>query len=203
MYFGIDLDQPPSILVGMTAPYFFGYGSLVNRQTHSYPDAQPAKLRGWRRAWRHTVGRERPYLTAEPDPKTEIEGLIAHVPNADWAALDAREHGYDRVPVDHAVDHGAHQTVQIATYSVPRERHLTPAEKHPIYLSYLDVVVQGYLREFGERGAIAFFDTTDGWDTPIRDDRLSPVYPRHQKLTGDESVFVTDQLARIGSRFID
>ena len=38
-------------------PYFFGYGSLVNRATHDYVHAHPARISGWRRAWRHVEGR--------------------------------------------------------------------------------------------------------------------------------------------------
>ena len=30
-------------------PRFFGYGSLVNRDTHDYPNAVRATLSGWRR----------------------------------------------------------------------------------------------------------------------------------------------------------
>ena len=50
-------------------------------------------------------------------------------------------------------------------------------------LSYLDVVIQGFIHMHGERGAEEFFATTDGWDTPVKDDRAAPIYPRHQKLT--------------------
>jgi hypothetical protein len=49
---------------------------------------------------------------------------------------------------------------------------------HPVLLSYLDVVVQGYLQEFDEAGVAHFFDTTDGWDAPLLDDRTHPHYPR-------------------------
>ena len=38
-----------------------------------------------------------------------------------------------------------------------------PQPKTPILLSYLDVVVQGYLAEFGEAGVARFFASTDGW----------------------------------------
>ncbi len=40
-------------------PYFFGYGSLVNRLTHDHR-AEPAARRGWRRAWRRTSLRRWP-----------------------------------------------------------------------------------------------------------------------------------------------
>ena len=67
-------------------------------------------------------------------------------------------------------------------------------------LSYIDVVVQGYLREFGERGVRHFFETTDGWEAPVLDDRAAPIYPRHQRLSPDERALVDDQLREIGVR---
>jgi hypothetical protein len=72
----------------------------------------------------------------------------------------------------------------------------------PILMSYLDVVVQGYLREFGQAGAEDFFATTDGWDIPVLDDRAAPRYPRHQALTGDERALVDALLREVGGRVL-
>lgn len=176
-------------------PYFFGYGSLVNTATHDFPDPQPARLTGWRRAWRHTDLRPVAFLTAIQDADCTIDGMIAHVPNDDWEALDAREWAYDRVPVTSQVSHDRTEPTEIAVYSVPEGRHTEPSETFPILLSYLDVVVQGYLRTFGPEGASRFFDTTDGWGSPILNDRAEPRYPRHQVLSPDETAFVDARLA--------
>ena len=178
----------------MSAPYFFGYGSLVNRKTHTYEDAHPARLRGWRRVWRHTNLRPVAYLTAVPDTSAEIDGLIAHVPNNDWDALDYRERAYDREPVCHAVTHPKTDPINIAVYTVPHGKHGTPTEEHPVLLSYIDVVAQGYLQEFGEAGVAHFFDTTAGWSAPILNDRANPIYPRYQSLSADETGLVDDHL---------
>ena len=51
----------------MTA-WFFGYGSLVNRATHSYPQAQRARLHNWRRVWVRTAMREVVFLSIHPAP---------------------------------------------------------------------------------------------------------------------------------------
>lgn len=187
----------------MADPFFFGYGSLVNTATHDFPDAHPATLRGWRRAWRPTTLRQLAFLTVIPDPDCEIEGMIAHVPGDDWAALDQREAAYDRVPTTHAVTHDLRRDMEIAVYVVPLDRHKPVSPTHPVLLSYLDVVVQGYLRVFGEAGADRFFATTDGWDTPILDDRARPRYPRHQALSRAERAFVDDRLAQIGAQVQD
>ncbi|NDW45116.1 gamma-glutamylcyclotransferase family protein [Ruegeria sp. PrR005] len=183
----------------MPDPYFFGYGSLVNLTTHDFPDPRPARLKGWRRVWRHTDLRQVAFLTATPDPDCEIEGMIAHVPNDDWAALDAREWAYDRVPVTGAVSHDLTRPVDIAVYAVATEKQSLPSTRHPILLSYIDVVVQGYLRHFGEAGVERFFATTDGWEAPIINDRAAPRYPRHQVLKPSETALVDSHLAAVSA----
>lgn len=186
----------------MTNAYFFGYGSLVNLATHEFGDAHPARARGWRRAWRHTDLRPVAFLTVIRDHDCTIDGMIAHVPRDDWAALDAREHAYARVAASGDVDHGLKHRPDVAIYAIHDHMHGRPTTAHPVLLSYVDVVVQGYLRNFGADGAERLFDTTDGWDAPILDDRAAPVYPRHQRLTGPETAFVDAQLTRVGARLI-
>ncbi|WP_171208928.1 MULTISPECIES: gamma-glutamylcyclotransferase family protein [unclassified Ruegeria] len=186
----------------MADPYFFGYGSLVNLATHDFPDPRPASLKGWRRVWRHTDLRPVAFLTVERDPSTEIEGMVAHVPRNDWAALDAREWAYDRVPATQAVSHPLRHEVEIAVYAVPESRQNVPSDTHPLLLSYIDVVVQGYLRAFGPEGADRFFATTDGWDAPILNDRAEPRYPRHQQLKPDETDFVDQRLHQLSVRLL-
>lgn len=180
-------------------PYFFGYGSLVNRDTHSYPDAHRAALQGWRRAWVRSAAFDRVFLSVIPDPETTISGLIAAVPNNDWSALDMRESGYARLQSGDAVAHPLPRETMIAHYAVP-ENEKGPTTRNTIILSYLDVVVQGFLREFGAAGVSHFFDTTDGWDTPILNDRENPQYPRHQVLSAQETALVDQHLALLSAR---
>jgi hypothetical protein len=180
-------------------PYFFGYGSLVNRNTHVYHDAHPAELKGWRRAWVRSAAFDRVFLSVEPDPDTTISGLIAAVPDADWSALDARETGYARLTSGNAVTHQLSPAPQIAHYAVPAHEQGATSQ-NAIILSYLDVVVQGFLREFGTDGVSHFFDTTDGWDTLILNDRAAPQYPRHQTLTAAETALVDEHLLRLSAR---
>ena len=184
----------------MPAPYFFGYGSLVNTRTHDYRQARPARLRGWRRAWVHTDLRPVAFLSAVPCEHSAIDGLIAEVPGADWAALDEREFAYDRLPAQGAVDHDLPTQTDIAVYAVPAHSQQAASHRHPILLSYLDVVVQGFLREYGVDGVTRFFDTTHGWDTPLRNDRAEPLYPRHQPLTRQEKALVDDNLDRLAAQ---
>jgi len=181
----------------MSDPFFFGYGSLVNRATHDFPRAMPARVTGWARIWKRTKLRQVAFLTAVKAEGVEIDGLIAAVPNADWTALDEREHAYHRLPVTR-ITHGLGGLPDVQIYRTRPENDTDASTDYPILLSYLDTVVQGYLREFGEAGANAFFATTSGWDTHVLDDRAVPIYPRAQALTGPERDFVDDRLAALG-----
>jgi hypothetical protein len=183
----------------MTHPHFFGYGSLVNQNTHTYPNARHATLQDWRRAWVRTDARDVVFLTAVPALGHQIDGLIAAVPDADWAALDQRENGYERMSSNGKVTHTGDPVAQIAHYAVAA-KNMRADGQHVILLSYLDVVVQGYLREFGVDGVQAFFDTTEGWDTPILNDRSAPRYPRAQVLTTAETKLVDQHLFRLSAR---
>ncbi|MCX7567823.1 gamma-glutamylcyclotransferase [Sulfitobacter sp. F26169L] len=182
-------------------PCFFGYGSLVNRATHTYAEASRARLDGWRRKWVYTQERGLAFLSVIPDATTSIDGLIADVPNADWDALDAREYGYARIVSGPAVQHPRDPATQISHYAVPKDTWMQGSDSY-ILLSYLDVVVQGYLREYGAGGVTDFFATTDGWDTPILNDRAQPRYPRDQKLSAQETTLVDQHLALRSARIV-
>ncbi|WP_291729847.1 gamma-glutamylcyclotransferase family protein [Leisingera sp. F5] len=186
----------------MTAPYFFGYGSLVNTATHDYGGARPARLQGWRRAWVHTALREVAFLSAVPCADSGIDGLIAKVPGADWAALDEREFAYDRLPASDRVQHGLEGTPEISVYAVAPGKQNGVTERLPILLSYLDVVLQGYLQVFGEAGLHDFVATTDGWDAPVLDDRTAPRYPRHQPVSAAERKLFDELIDSTGARRI-
>jgi len=179
----------------MSDPAFFGYGSLVNLATHDYGDPRPAVLHGWRRIWRQTHLRKAAYLSVTPCPETTLHGVIARVPRANWVALDQREAAYQRHDVSLDIRH-AGPAAPTAVYQV-RPEHVADAADHPILLSYIDVVVQGYLHMHGREGVAHFFETTDGWDTPILNDRANPIYPRHQSLSAQERAIVDDHLATV------
>lgn len=176
-------------------PYFFGYGSLVNRRTHSYDKAHPAQVSGWRRAWRATALRDAAFLTVVPDSGTRIDGMIAEVPGGDWGLLDERERAYERHDAAGCIIHPLDTALDVRLYAIAPERHFAPTDTHPILLSYLDVVAQGYLAEYGPDGLQRFVETTDGWDAPILDDRAAPVYPRAQRLSAGDRALVDDLVA--------
>jgi hypothetical protein len=177
-------------------PFFFGYGSLVNRATHAYPMAAPARATGWARIWQATSIRQIAYLSVIEAPGVVIDGLIAAVPRGDWAGLDAREHAYARKPLGD-VAHAQPGAREIMIYQV-EPQHTAPMGRHPILLIYLDTVVQGFLREFGEAGVARFFETTQGWEAGIQNDRAAPLYPRAQVTTARERALVDAALHDLG-----
>ncbi|NIZ13625.1 gamma-glutamylcyclotransferase family protein [Phaeobacter sp. HF9A] len=183
-------------------PHFFGFGSLVNAATHIYSDTKPARLQGWRRTWVSTPARDLAFLSVTPAEGHAIDGLLAAVPNGDWAALDEREYAYTRVDVTPQVDHDMDPSPQISLYRVPVADQDAGTDPAPILMSYLDVVLRGYTQVFGEEGARAFVDTTDGWHTPILNDRATPRYPRHQAMSDMEHAFHDALIAHAGAQVL-
>ena len=112
------------------------------------------------------------------------------------------EWAYDRLPASDAVSHGLAHPADISVYAVPMDRRATGPEKHPILLSYLDVVVQGYLDVFGRTGVEAFFATTDGWDIEVLNDRKAPRYPRAQPLCDALQALTDQHMQSIGVRVV-
>ncbi|SEV91987.1 hypothetical protein SAMN04488515_0232 [Cognatiyoonia koreensis] len=173
-------------------PSFFGYGSLVNLATHNYPNVRKATLTGWRRVWCHANTRPVAFLSVHR-AMGAIDGIIADVPDADWTALDLREHAYLRQDVSDVLGGTT------AIYQANPAKISPPSAGHPILLSYLDVVVQGFRTQYGEDGVAAFFESTDGWG-PIRNDRSDPYYPRFQNVAAVDRALVDHHLAQLSAQ---
>ncbi len=169
--------------------HFFGYGSLVNTATHDYPDTKRAEVHGWQRHWVPSGQRQLSFLSVQPAKNITIQGLIAQVAPLSWDKLDEREEGYTRAPLTaHNIQNTNPEKIQMYRAD-PAGLAGDITGKH-ILLSYLDCVVQGFLKEFGEQGVTNFFDTTTGWHVKIRNDRQNPIYPRAQPLSASETALV-------------
>lgn len=179
----------------MTEKRVFGYGSLVNAKTHDYQNCAPVSLTGWRRLWRHTKLRSHAFLSVEPVEGSTIEGLVATVPAQDWEGLDERETNYFRSDLTPCAFQPTLNGDAIVMYQAETGHDVPEGHIHPIFQSYLDVVLQGYLEVFGEDGVHRFFNSTHGWDAPILNDRSFPFYPRAQSLSADELAFVDECVA--------
>ncbi|MEM7302253.1 MAG: gamma-glutamylcyclotransferase family protein [Pseudomonadota bacterium] len=184
---------------------YFGYGSLVNRDTlrTRYVSAHRARLSGWRRTWQprpDTPFGDISLLTVKPHAETTIEGLliIDHLENL--PALDEREMRYDRVQigqeqVDMATEvQSAMGSMPVYLYVAQPQMAETGAEGR-IIQSYLDAVMQGYLVEFGQVGLDGFLSSTDEFHRPMLEDRHAPTYPRAVTLSSLEQDLFDRMLA--------
>lgn len=169
--------------------YYFGYGSLVNRDTRPVGEfSEPATLKGWRRVWENRTAdlarsQQSTSLSIEKltDPSIgSIEGVIARMPASGLIQLDQREAGYDRLklPVDQFELTDRVETDFVYVYQSELSHRFLANEEHPILQSYIDCVLAGYLTQFGPAGMQAMVDSTKGWDRPVMDDRAAPHYPR-------------------------
>jgi len=180
----------------MSGTHVFGYGSLVNARTHGFGAVEPARLSGFRRVWQPSPLRRLAYLTVVPGDGAVL-GATAAVPPASWPELDERERAYRR----HALPGpaiGGREGVQV--YAVAAV--VPPHPGQPILLSYIDVVVQGFLEVHGVEGVRDFFASTAGWETPVLDDRAAPRYARAQSVSDAERAHTDEGLATVGAGIV-
>jgi hypothetical protein len=186
---------------------YFGYGSLVNRATHrtTNVDAAPARLAGWRRCWRprpDMPGFPAALLTIREEPGAFCDGLLVVDLAENLAAVDAREARYRRIAVPlESLETAAPVPPGCPVYVYVAETEVPPHPEPPrILQSYLDAVLQGFLQVHGEEGLRRFVQETEGFETPLHADRLSPAYPRAVALAEAEAALfdalLTGRLAR-------
>ncbi len=175
---------------------YFGYGSLVNRDTRPVDEnAHRARLTGWERHWAHRVADDRNHrnctsLSARPasEPATAIDGVVVLIEPSALPALDEREAGYFRQTIDRdAIQIDTDMAIDSIVLYQSHDKHFKPASaEHPILKSYVDCVMAGYSALFGEAGLSAFMQTTKGWHGDMLDDRHQPLYPRAVSLTAQQ-----------------
>jgi hypothetical protein len=199
-------DEPaPSHRNGEVVAYF-GYGSLVNRATHrtAILHAVPARLKGWRRIWRprpDMPGFPAALLSVRPEPTAFCDGLVVFDRAENLAAVDAREARYRRV----ALAPDSLETAEplpdgLPLYLYVAQTDIPPHRQPPMILrSYLDAVLQGFLAEHGEAGVHRFLAETEGFETPVHDDRPQPIYPRAVALAAHEAALFDALIARPGA----
>ncbi|MGI9355119.1 MAG: gamma-glutamylcyclotransferase family protein [Rhizobiaceae bacterium] len=171
---------------------YFGYGSLVNLATlrTSYITAWPAKLRGWERVWLprpKVAGSFAPidglaFLSVQPNPAVEIDGIIVIDKAESLESLDTREAAYRRhrieLPDVTVIRPENGEPFDIPMFMYVADTVAPEGQEARILRSYLDAVFQGYLTHFGEEGVRRFVETTANFGLEILEDREEPVYPR-------------------------
>lgn len=189
---------------------YFGYGSLVNRDTHRTAifGAVRASVRGWRRHWQgrpqHT---DDPIsllsVKAESDPEHVLPGLLVFDRLENLPALDEREFNYhrrvvgtDRITVTNDL------AFDVPVYIYEGKQEIASGTGHAILQSYLDAVLQGYLFEYGVDAVKGFIADTHAFDdTPIIRDRDTPRYMRSVTLSEEQRALFDDALAAHGVKY--
>jgi hypothetical protein len=191
---------------------YFGYGSLVNRETYGEGVifASPARLRGWRRHWQSRgldeVDRAHiALLSVHRHAPATIGGMLIVDRHDNLEALDRREARYDRIVIPREE---FEILVEHETGIIPEEiylyvgRPVADADPAPLLLqSYLDTVLAGFLREHGEAGLEAFVATTAGFNRRIVQDRKKPYYSRAVAIPEDLALRFDEMLSRAGVEF--
>ncbi|MBI4550673.1 MAG: hypothetical protein HY710_00250 [Candidatus Latescibacteria bacterium] len=164
---------------------YFAYDVLVNPQLRP-PDTQavPGRLKGWVREWRHCIDTPKGKtctLTVVRHPFTWIDGVYVLDRAARIIEVDHKEPGYQRIRIDfpRQVLGKTHPAVETYIYTSTGNAYRPdyPGLKScPIWRSYLDGVLAGYLDLGGREAADNFITSTEGWNVPILDDRDSPRY---------------------------
>jgi len=182
---------------------FFGYGSLVNELTLSKKyHIQSGKIQRWKREWKHCV--DTPFgrvcaLTASRAENVFLDGVFISCSEIELRQFDEREIGYNRLEIARSdvIYSSGHLPDRLYVYASSPEYYRAGDLHYPIWLSYLEVVMYGYLRMFGEAGVDRFVQTTEGWPTPIIDDRQNPRYPRFKKLSDEHRNLIETWLHNI------
>ena len=188
----------------MSGRWCFGYGSLVNTQTHPFCQNHRTHLLGWERVWAHRITTPTTCLTSlsiRPKGGSSVAGLLSFVETSQIADLDLREQNYNLHSLEHSDLSNAQQATTALTTYVSSSQTIGNAD-FPILQSYLDTVMQGFLLEFGEGGVADFLKTTAGWETPILKDRESPFYPRATRLSTFQKELFDQLLRDFGVEFL-
>lgn len=196
---------------------YFGYGSLVNRETlrTEFVSCRPARLRGWRRRWQSrgsdiepAHGQDVALLSVEPHAEGSILGMLVIDRREHLDHVDRREARYDRVPVEHHTLELLQGDAGTDVTDLPEEIFVyvgraQPADESPPFLlqSYLDAVMAGFLREFGEAGLAHFLETTHGFERSMILDRGEPRYSRAVRVEAEIGERFDDLLRSAGVRF--
>jgi len=175
----------------------FGYGSLLNRATLP-PGArlEEATITGWVRQWRNrcaTATGPVCGLTLAPRARSVVEGAVMHFAPEHHNALMAREADYAQMSECEA-QLAAGESVIVTVFSSRPELNDWACDALPICLSYVDVVLQGFLQVYGAAGVEHVLDTTEGWHLPLINDRSLPRYPRPVALAPLELDLIDESL---------
>lgn len=202
-----DPDFPRFAAEGRVVAYF-GYGSLVNRNTlrTRFLAIRRARATGWRRFWlpRPEVGIA--LLSVRAEPVASIDGVVVYDLAENLAAVDEREAGYRRRTIAGdalRIEDAPTAALPVFIYEAVHPERTAAETGSAILQSYLDAVMQGFLAVHGETGLRRFVTESDGFETTVIRDRERPRYPRSVELRPGEGEFFDECLLARGARFQD
>ena len=187
---------------------YFGYGSLMNRQTlrTKFLGIRRAEVTGWRRFWLPRPAPQMALLSVRPEEAFRTQGVVVFDRADHLPSVDEREAGYTRrvvTPDRVAIEDAPPFAVPLFIYEADRATPDAADVGARFLQSYLDAVLQGFLMLYGREGVERFVGETEGFETRIVADRARPLYPRSVELQpGEADVFDALVLAR-GARFAD
>jgi hypothetical protein len=199
-----DLIPPTSAAVA-----YFGYGSLVNELTwlqteRRHAERYPVEIENWAREWGHCVDTPSGpmcVLTAVERAGSRIQGILIRCDAADLAQIDAREDGYDRIelPRRHVLSPVSDLPEKVYIYKSRAPHYRPGGVDFPIWFSYIEAVLHGFLSVFKTEGVDAFIRSTSGWAAPVIDDRDNPQYRRSPKglISADDRLFIEQKVRQI------
>ena len=170
--------------------WIFGYGSLINRKTWFF-DAhfEWVQIEGWVRQWCQIIKTPQGgfcALTISPNENSKIDGIIISTNLSTFSVIDKREAGYQKTIINESQisvyenkdTNSMWNREPVFAYTASKESFRWASEKSPILQTYIDVIADGFYKQFGMKGLLNFFCTTQGWELPILNDRDMPIYPR-------------------------
>jgi hypothetical protein len=188
---------------------YFGYGSLVNELTwlqseRRHPERYPVEVQNWTREWGHCV--DTPHgpgcvLTAVERAGSRIQGILIRCHTADLAQVDAREAGYDRVELPHrdVLTSIGDLPEKLYIYKSKSSHYRPGGVDYPIWFSYAEAVLHGFLSVFKAEGVDRFIESTGGWTVPVIDDRDNPQYRRSLKnlIAIEDKIYIEQKIRQI------
>lgn len=182
----------------------FGYGSLVNSATlPAGVGLQRGSITGWVRQWRNprivstgticglTVARRHGIV---------LQGAVFQADSELETSLSIRE-GEDELVREGVTLLDSGSTLTADLFVTPTSKLVWANDDCPICVSYLDCILQGFLRLYDRLGVENFLDSSEGWHLPLCHDREEPRYPRAIMLDPSERALIDDCLR--ARRFID
>src|SRR5262249_10856831 len=142
--------------------------------------------------------------TANRDANSRVQGVFIRSTFTEISHIDEREIGYSREKITRpdVLETDICLPTELYIYESKADFHRPANMEYPLWLSYVDCVLVGYLNVFGEGGVDRFIESTQGWSSPILDDRSQPLYPRAVRLSPEDRRFIDGKLTQIsGLRF--